>query len=160
MRNIHLAKIGKAIECPEHKDFSPAVQQYLQDLGLRKALEGAMNDVNTKGETGAALAALQSQALGLAQKKLDSLIAGVVKTRVIGEADPVARQARLLAITHVQKDAEYKAWVGANAPGKANEQAARDELYRRVQEVQVHPKVVAMAEAMVAASAGLSALKL
>ncbi len=158
MRNIHLAKLGSAIECPDHSDFSPAVQAYLADLGLRKALEGAMNDVNTKGETGKKLEALRGEALGLAQKKLDSLIAGVVKTRVIGESDPVAKQARVLAVAKVQKSDEYKAWVAKHAPGKANEQAARDEMYRRAQDLAATPEVIAVAEKMVAIAATLADL--
>lgn len=158
MRKIHLAKLGTTVDVPDHGEFSPAVQAYLQDLGLRKSLEGAMNDVNTKGETGKKLDGLRAEALGLVQKKLDSLIAGVVKTRVIGESDPVAKQARTLAIAKVQADQGYKDWVKANAPGKANEQEARNELYRRAQELAQTDAVIAVAEKMVEIAATLADL--
>lgn len=160
MRNIHLAKLGTTMAVPEHSDFSPAVRAYLEDLAIRKALEGAMNDVNTKGESGKKLESLRAEALGLAQKKLDSLVAGVVKTRAVGDSDPVSKQAKQLAIAQVGKSDDYKAWVAANSPGKSKEaeQVARTELYRRALERAADPQVIAVAEQMVAMAATLAAL--
>lgn len=122
-------------------------QEYLVNYGFRQAIADACASAKTEGE-----------AKGLCDKRFDNLLKGILRAE--RESDPVAREARRLAVekTNAWAKANGVALVAkadANSATVAQVEKNQAVYLDRVNKLKVHPVIVAQAQANVDALAGL-----
>ena len=84
-------------------DLPEAAVRKVFEYGLQRIL----NDSSASAKTPA-------EAIQLAQKRLDSLVAGEIRQSRAGGGDPVAREAMRLAVQFVKAHPSFKAWLKVN----------------------------------------------
>lgn len=139
---VHVKKAGESFSF-NFAELPEASQNYLIGYGARQAIADACASAKTEAE-----------AKGLCQKRLDNLLKGVIRAE--RESDPVAREARRIAVEKTNKWAKANGIVltakdDATASVKAAVEANVVTWTKRVEALRAHPDVIKRAEANVAA---------
>lgn len=138
-------------EVSRNRVIAYGLTQILSDAAASVATSASVDGrrVPLKGND---LARATMAAKALCDARLDDLSKGIL--RRARESDPVAAEAKRIAIRLVNKSDDFRKWLAANGH-KATDKAATEELASRAEKVAANPKVIAQAEAAVAALAEL-----
>jgi hypothetical protein len=134
-------KAGKSFDV-KVSDFSPEVVASIFQTGLGRIL----NDLVASAKT-------EAEAVAAVNKKLDAWARGEI--RAARESDPVAVEAKRIAIQRIQADDGFRAWVKANANGKPTDAKAAAKLAELLSKVMANPAVQALAKSNVESRQGL-----
>lgn len=93
-------------------DWPQHTLDHIFAYGLRQILNDAMASAKSADE-----------AYGMAQKRLDNLIAGTLRAAPNRTGDPVARRAKELAEAAIRVNAAFTAWLGKNGLKPSSKEA-------------------------------------
>jgi hypothetical protein len=161
MFKIIIDKAAKTYEI-DFAALPPVSQERVIAYGLTQLLGDAAAPIATSASidgrrvplAGNDLAKANIAARELVEKRLADLSAGIL--RRVREGDPVAAEARRIAIRIVNKSDDFRKWLATNGL-KAGDKDAVTELSSRAEVTAASPKVIAMAEKYVADMAELDA---
>jgi len=146
-----LVNIGRGLEMEVGFDALPqAVKDHVVYIGLRNVLMDAHAGAAKLAGEGASAEAVRETARAMADKKLASMVAGIVRTAKEGgsrETDPVMAEAK--------KMAEGALRAKIKAAGKKWTDYAKDSLAAAIAKLAATEEIMAKAQEAVAAHKGL-----
>jgi hypothetical protein len=130
---IRVAKAGKSYEF-DWETLPEATRDHVIMYGLRQIL----NDSTASAPSGES-----EEGKGLADKRYDALLSGMLRASGTREGDPVKSRAKALALAAVLKGKNFLAWVGTQKvdgkPAKLSDKIVMDEARKRAAEVAAKP---------------------
>lgn len=137
-------KKANATYAADFDSLPEVTKAYVINYGWRQCVADACASAKT-----------ESEAKGLCDKRVDNLGKGIIRAE--RESDPVAREARRLAVEKTNKWARVNgvalsAKDDADAKTKAQVEANQAIYTKRVDALRVHPEILKLAEANVKAA--------
>lgn len=134
--SIHIKKAGQAFVI-KTGDYSQAVNESIFTTGLGRIV----NDLVASAKT-------EAEAIAAVNKKLDAWARGEVRSA--RESDPVASEAKKIAMQRIQQASSFKAWMTANKV-KPTDAAYATMIAKNLPAIMAREDVQALAREAVAA---------